>query len=68
MVPLSQRSGIVEWCENTVPLGEYLVGNRGVGGAHQRYHPNDWTAMECRKKLTVRIKIEFRVYEMLNHS
>ena len=25
VVPLSQRSGIVEWCEGTVPLGEYLV-------------------------------------------
>ena len=53
VVPLSQRSGIVEWCENTVPLGEYLIGVRGIGGAHTRYHPTDWTAAECRKKITV---------------
>eukprot|EP00795_Rhopilema_esculentum_P013768 gene13768-4694_t len=52
VVPLSQRSGIVEWCENTFPLGEYLVGNRITGGAHARYHPNDWSAGECRKKFT----------------
>eukprot|EP00794_Sanderia_malayensis_P017373 gene17373-19112_t len=52
VIPLSQRSGIVEWCENTVPLGDYLVGNRAQPGAHPRYHPTDWTAMDCRKKLT----------------
>ena len=54
VVPLSQRSGIVEWCENTVPLGEYLVGIRGIGGAHSKYHPTDWAAAECRKKFSVR--------------
>ena len=53
VVPLSQRSGIVEWCENTVPLGEYLIGVRGIGGAHSRYYPTDWTAAECRKRITV---------------
>ena len=52
VVPLSQRSGILEWCEGTVPMGEYLIGNNG---AHQRYRPNDWKAVDCRKKMSVRL-------------
>ena len=51
VVPLSQRSGILEWCEGTVPIGEYLI---GVNGAHQRYKPNDWKAVDCRKAMSVR--------------
>lgn len=27
VVPLSKRSGVLEWCENTVPIGEFLIGN-----------------------------------------
>ncbi|GLV35047.1 telomere fusion [Carabus blaptoides fortunei] len=45
VVPLSQRSGILEWCENTEPLGAYLI------DAHRRYHPSDWTTSECRNQL-----------------
>lgn len=26
VVPLSKRSGILEWCQNTMPIGSYLVG------------------------------------------
>lgn len=51
VVPLSQRSGILEWCENTIPLAEYLTGNRSVPGAHVRYHPKDMPPTECRQKL-----------------
>eukprot|EP00095_Tigriopus_kingsejongensis_P008209 maker-scaffold895_size84271-snap-gene-0.31 protein:Tk08209 transcript:maker-scaffold895_size84271-snap-gene-0.31-mRNA-1 annotation:"serine-protein kinase atm" len=35
VVPLSQRSGILEWCENTLPLRDYLI------QAHKRYYPKD---------------------------
>ncbi|TRY71179.1 hypothetical protein TCAL_12356 [Tigriopus californicus] len=35
VVPLSQRSGILEWCENTMPLRDYL------SKAHTRYYPKD---------------------------
>ena len=52
VVPLSQRSGIVEWCEGTVPLGEYLVHPRT--GAHLRYNPHDWPSKLCRQKMEVR--------------
>ena len=54
VIPLSQRSGIVEWCEDTVPLGEYLIGRPGTKtGAHARYYPGDWTSLDCRKKIKV---------------
>ena len=52
VVPLSQRSGVLEWCEGTLPMGEYLI---GVNGAHQRYRPDDWKALDCRKVMLVRI-------------
>ena len=56
VIPLSQRSGIVEWCEGTTPLGEYLIGpqKNPFQGAHYRYRPQDWTSMDCRRRLTVR--------------
>ncbi len=55
VVPLSQRSGVVEWCEETCPLGEYLVGMvpKYTNGAHNRYRPFDWPTVECRKKMMV---------------
>lgn len=55
VIPLSQRSGVVEWCEETCPLGEYLIGSPKdpKKGAHSRYHPNDWSSLACRKKLSV---------------
>lgn len=48
IVPLSKRSGILEWCSNTTPLGDYLAGQDNV---HQRYHPEDETPLMCRRKL-----------------
>ena len=27
VVPLTQQSGLVEWCEDTIPIGTYLAGN-----------------------------------------
>lgn len=51
VVPLSQRSGILEWCDNTMPLTDYLVGSTQKKSAHERFHPQDWTPAECRRKL-----------------
>ncbi|XP_039495619.1 serine/threonine-protein kinase ATM [Drosophila santomea] len=48
VTPLSMRSGILEWCTNSVPVGHYLV-VEGKGGAHARYRPNDWNNNKCRK-------------------
>lgn len=43
VIPLSTRSGILEWCQNTVPIGMYLA------GAHKKYRPNDYTVTKCRQ-------------------
>lgn len=56
VVPLSQRSGVLEWCANTMPLADYLAGPPAIkshGGAHRRYRPNDLLASKCREKMMV---------------
>lgn len=35
-----------------MPLTDYLIGSSTRKGAHERYHPNDWTPADCRKKLS----------------
>ncbi|KAL2096545.1 hypothetical protein ACEWY4_008693 [Coilia grayii] len=49
VVPFSQRSGVLEWCSGTVPIGEFLVDPQM--GAHRRFRPHDWTNLACRKKM-----------------
>ena len=70
VIPLSQRSGIVEWCEGTLPLGEYLIGSpqNTQTGAHSRYRPADWTSLGCRKKLMAAGTSKAKVYgEICSH-
>jgi ataxia telangiectasia mutated family protein len=55
VVPLSQRTGILEWCENTQTFGDYLVNPEN--GAHQKYRPNDYQPMECRRKMLVSLEL-----------
>ncbi|XP_054884551.1 serine-protein kinase ATM isoform X2 [Poeciliopsis prolifica] len=49
VVPFSQRSGVLEWCSGTVPIGEFLVDPNK--GAHKRFRPQDWTNLACRRKM-----------------
>ncbi|XP_036115893.1 serine-protein kinase ATM isoform X3 [Molossus molossus] len=49
VVPLSQRSGVLEWCTGTIPIGEFLVNDEH--GAHRRYRPKDISAYQCQKKM-----------------
>ncbi|XP_019882077.2 serine-protein kinase ATM isoform X2 [Camponotus floridanus] len=49
VVPLTQRSGVLEWCDNTVPITATLIGNSG--GIHKRYYPRDLTAEAARNKM-----------------
>ncbi|EUB64032.1 Serine-protein kinase ATM [Echinococcus granulosus] len=49
VVPLARRSGLIEWCEGTVPLGEWLAGE--AFGAHQRYRPSDLAPSQAKLKL-----------------
>lgn len=51
VVPLSQRSGLLEWCADTEPLGDYLC--NPVTGAHQRYRPQDLKPIDCRKQMNM---------------
>ncbi|XP_037068925.1 serine-protein kinase ATM-like [Pollicipes pollicipes] len=55
VVPLSQRSGLIEWCVDTQPLAEYLTGG-GRGGAHERYRPDDMTTAQARAAMTAAAK------------
>lgn len=43
-----QRTGILEWCENTIPIGLYLCGDNTVQGAHKKYRPKDYSVRKCR--------------------
>ncbi|MBZ3884274.1 Serine-protein kinase ATM [Sciurus carolinensis] len=58
VVPLSQRSGVLEWCTGTVPIGEFLVNNED--GAHKRYRPKDFSALQCQKKM---MEVQKRSFE-----
>ncbi|KAK7172240.1 hypothetical protein R3I93_004526 [Phoxinus phoxinus] len=57
VVPFSQRSGVLEWCSGTVPIGEFLVDPQK--GAHKRFRPQDWPNMSCRKKMMEAQRLEF---------
>ncbi|XP_048349844.1 serine-protein kinase ATM [Sphaerodactylus townsendi] len=49
VVPLSQRSGVLEWCTGTIPLGEFLINTDK--SAHRRYRPQDYTNQICHKQM-----------------
>ncbi|KAF1996760.1 hypothetical protein P154DRAFT_622966 [Amniculicola lignicola CBS 123094] len=43
VLPLSTRSGLMEFVPNTVPLHMWVM------PAHERYYPSDWKSEKCRK-------------------
>uniref|UniRef100_A0A7M4F6F5 non-specific serine/threonine protein kinase n=1 Tax=Crocodylus porosus TaxID=8502 RepID=A0A7M4F6F5_CROPO len=49
VVPLSQRSGVLEWCSGTTPIGEFLVNPQE--GAHSRYRPKDYSSLQSHKAM-----------------
>ncbi|XP_069987249.1 serine-protein kinase ATM isoform X2 [Penaeus vannamei] len=51
VTPLSQKSGLIQWCNNTQAFGEYLIGPSKNSGAHKLYYPNDYTASVCREMM-----------------
>ncbi|XP_034556513.1 serine-protein kinase ATM [Notolabrus celidotus] len=57
VVPFSQRSGVLEWCSGTVPIGEFLVDPSN--GAHKRFRPQDSTNLACRKKMMEAQRLAF---------
>lgn len=52
VLPLSQKSGLIQWCNNTQAFGEYLIGRDKKSGAHKLYYPNDYSAANCRQMMT----------------
>mmetsp|Transcript_11538 Transcript_11538/g.23651 ORF Transcript_11538/g.23651 Transcript_11538/m.23651 type:complete len:2147 (-) Transcript_11538:180-6620(-) len=55
IIPTSPNSGVLEWVENTLPFGDYLV-DRGHKkgpsvGAHSKYFPGEWGTSLCRDHL-----------------
>ncbi len=51
IVPLSQKSGVLEWCQNTCTIGDWLTAGSFKGGAHKKYEPSDWMADDCKRRL-----------------
>ncbi|KAF7260459.1 hypothetical protein EG68_02210, partial [Paragonimus skrjabini miyazakii] len=49
VIPMAQRSGVIEWCEGTIPLGEWLAADHT--GAHQRYRPKDMSPGQAKQRL-----------------
>ncbi|XP_066152379.1 serine-protein kinase ATM isoform X2 [Euwallacea fornicatus] len=49
IVPLSMRSGILEWVANSMPIGEYLCGCKEYIGAHKEFRPKDKTPADCKQ-------------------
>ena len=58
------RSGILEWCENTEPISDFLIGNDRCTGAHKRYNPDDWTGKKCQEFMKTVIA---RITEKIKH-
>lgn len=75
VVPLSRKSGILQWCDNTLPLSSYLIGGKEVKGAHAKYHPEDYTYVQCVEKYRVNIItvktpyniLTFKIAKYLSH-
>ncbi|XP_062983150.1 serine-protein kinase ATM [Elgaria multicarinata webbii] len=57
VVPLSQRSGVLEWCAGTIPLGDFLVNTDN--SAHKRYRPKDYSSLDCQRKMMGAQKRDF---------
>ncbi|KAK5868357.1 hypothetical protein PBY51_009383 [Eleginops maclovinus] len=57
VVPFSQRSGVLEWCSGTVPIGEFLIDPSK--GAHKRFRPQDATNLASRRKMMEAQKLAF---------
>ncbi|XP_011642127.1 serine-protein kinase ATM isoform X1 [Pogonomyrmex barbatus] len=51
VVPLTQRSGVLEWCDNTMPISTTLTGSSNTPGMHKKYYPRDLSANAAREKL-----------------
>jgi len=52
-IPLTPCAGLLEWVDQTTPIGEYLLGSSNQRlSAHHRFRPKDWLPSKCRKMLS----------------
>lgn len=53
VVPITPKSGLLEWVKDTRPLGDWLIGPHKdpARGAHMRYRPSDLTPRDARTEL-----------------
>ena len=75
IVPLDPKTGVLEWVENTIPFGDYLVdkgkkpGGNAIIGAHSRYYPGQWGNSFCRKHLAEAEQSQKRqAYDTICHN
>ncbi|KAH9073154.1 hypothetical protein Ae201684P_014971 [Aphanomyces euteiches] len=59
VTPLDTVAGVLEWVDNTMPMGGYLNGK--PFDAHMRYHPHEWKHSQCRSHLQ-RAVDKYRAY------
>jgi serine-protein kinase ATM len=45
VLPLSTRSGLMEFVQNTIPLHQWVM------PAHEKYYPSDWRSDKCRRDI-----------------
>jgi len=55
IVPTTPQTGVIEWVIGAQAFGAYLTTEGGVGGAHGRYYPTDWSTKQCRDHLTEKV-------------
>ncbi|XP_063982057.1 serine-protein kinase ATM [Diachasmimorpha longicaudata] len=71
VVSLSQQSGVLQWCDNTIPMSSVLMGPDGL---HEKYHNNDWKPEKCRGMIDAvrnasndeRLKVYLKICEHLH--
>ncbi|XP_065364298.1 serine/threonine-protein kinase ATM isoform X2 [Calliphora vicina] len=61
VVPLSTRSGLLEWCENTVPIGIYLT------EARKKYRPKEYSVNKCRQLAHQHLKSDAEKRFQIHH-
>ncbi|KAG5513154.1 hypothetical protein PMAC_001523 [Pneumocystis sp. 'macacae'] len=61
VLPLTKNTGIIEWVLHTLPIQDYLH------PAHEKYYPEDWSPIQCRKAIDCVSKkskeVRFKTYE-----
>jgi ataxia telangiectasia mutated family protein len=63
VIPLSPRTGLIEWVSGTAALGEILNGREVNDGLHHRYRPGDLAVAEAKRRVDAASKSGKQVAE-----